>query len=121
MKTYKKIGIVALITFAIAGVLPFVIEGYSMEAWNRGGANLLPSYARFVLQYGSAMIFGFIASGIALVIASVKYYKSGIQNVADTSPQAPPPPSNICPTCHHPLTYIEEHKAWYCFNCKEYR
>jgi hypothetical protein len=32
-----------------------------------------------------------------------------------------PPPSNTCPTCHHVLTFIEQYKAWYCFNCKEYK
>jgi hypothetical protein len=33
----------------------------------------------------------------------------------------PPPPSNICPSCHHALTFIEQYKAWYCFTCKEYK
>jgi hypothetical protein len=32
----------------------------------------------------------------------------------------PPPPSNTCPKCHHKLTFIEQYKAWYCFECKEY-
>jgi hypothetical protein len=38
-----------------------------------------------------------------------------------SNPIPPPPPSNICPTCHHPLTFIDQYKAWYCFNCKEYK
>lgn len=43
----------------------------------------------------------------------------GVQNEVPRS--VPPPPSNICPTCHHSLTFIEQRKAWYCFNCKEYK
>lgn len=25
-----------------------------------------------------------------------------------------------CPTCGKPLTYIEEYKRWYCYNCSKY-
>jgi sporulation protein YlmC with PRC-barrel domain len=25
-----------------------------------------------------------------------------------------------CPTCGKPLTYIEQYKRWYCYNCGEY-
>jgi hypothetical protein len=46
---------------------------------------------------------------------------TGIQNVPQTSNTIPPPPSNVCPTCHHQLTFIEQYKAWYCFNCEEYK
>jgi hypothetical protein len=46
---------------------------------------------------------------------------TGIKNVPDASNTIPPPPSNICPTCRHPLTFIEQYKAWYCFKCKEYK
>jgi hypothetical protein len=61
--------------------------------------------------------FGLLATGILL--ETVAYEKTSVKN-ADI-PYLPPPPSNICPTCHHPLTFIEQYKAWYCFNCKEYR
>lgn len=27
---------------------------------------------------------------------------------------------NLCPTCGKPLTYIEQYKRWYCYNCKKY-
>ena len=35
-------------------------------------------------------------------------------------PPPPPPPSKTCPTCGQPLSYIEQYKAWYCYNCKKY-
>jgi hypothetical protein len=44
----------------------------------------------------------------------------GIQNVP-ISQQVPPPPSNPCPECGRQLTFIDQYKAWYCFNCKEYK
>jgi hypothetical protein len=33
----------------------------------------------------------------------------------------PPPPSNSCPKCHRQLTFIQQYKAWYCFECREYK
>ena len=44
-----------------------------------------------------------------------------ISNAPNVPSTIPPPPSNICPTCRHVLTFIEQYKAWYCFNCKEYK
>lgn len=26
-----------------------------------------------------------------------------------------------CPVCNKPLTYVEQYRQWYCYNCKEYR
>jgi hypothetical protein len=78
-----------------------------------------------------------IVAGIALSVSGYLIHKYGkfrenaeqiargvsqdIQDVSGVSHTIPPPSSNICPTCHHPLTFIDQYKAWYCFNCKEYK
>ena len=38
-------------------------------------------------------------------------------------PLPPPPPAAIaqtCPTCHKPLTFIQQYGRWYCYNCEKY-
>jgi hypothetical protein len=71
------------------------------------------------------------AGGIALAISGYVIHKYGFfrenaevitRGVRNEEPHpVPSPPSNICPTCHQPLTFIEQREAWYCFNCKEYQ
>jgi hypothetical protein len=76
--------------------------------------------AAFVL--GVAGIIGI--AGIYSLFTLIKHFRGTEKpfEVKNTDiPNMPPPPSNLCPTCHHPLTFIEQYKAWYCFNCKEYK
>jgi hypothetical protein len=66
------------------------------------------------------MIIGFAFIATAILLETVAYEKT--PDVTNTRvPYVPPPPSNLCPTRRHPLTFIEQYKAWYCFKCKEYR
>ncbi len=51
-----------------------------------------------------------IASGVS----------QGIQTVSISQKVLGAPP-NPCPDCGHELTFIEQHKTWYCFNCKKYK
>jgi hypothetical protein len=82
-----------MIALAVAGIV-LVVSGY-----------LIHKYGKFRENAEQ------IARGVT----------KGIQDVPDVSHTIPPPPSNICPTCHHQLSFIEQYKAWYCFYCKEYK
>ena len=31
-----------------------------------------------------------------------------------------PTPTNPCPVCRSPLTFIEQYQRWYCYNCQKY-
>jgi hypothetical protein len=101
-----------------------------------GPAAIGAGVALFLIFAVFLLLIAGVVGGLALSISGYLIYKcgkfkenteqiasgvsKGIQNLP-ASQQAPPPPSNICPTCHHPLTFIEQYKAWYCFNCKEYK
>jgi hypothetical protein len=90
--------------------------------------------AGFIVQLPSGSpIAGFInflliAAGIFIMIIMAifsQYYSRQRKKLMMQHPEVPniipAPPSNICSTCHHALTFIEQYKAWYCSYCKEYR
>jgi hypothetical protein len=86
------------------------------------GANSLPGIQVAVLNLGPFIIPTLVVLGIVFSAMGARAAKNGKQ-VAPTGSKGTdlPPPSNTCPTCHHQLSFIEQYKAWYCFNCKEYK
>jgi hypothetical protein len=100
------VGIVfGLLSRLMAQVLPFMIVFVVAGVVLSVSGYMIHSYGKFRENAEQ------IARGVS----------TGIQNVPNASNTIPPPPSNLCPSCRHPLTYIEQYIAWYCFNCKEYK
>jgi hypothetical protein len=99
------IGVGIALYFASSSFLLFTIMGIVVGAVLSVSGYLIHKYGKFRENAEQ------IARGVS----------KGIQGIPDGANTVPPPPSNICPTCHHPLTFIEQYKAWYCFNCKEYK
>lgn len=97
-----------------------------------GIALTLASY--YAIFFILGLIVGAIVSTIGYVIHKYGKFKENTEQIASGVTQGihgangesrshlvPLPSTNICPTCHHPLSFIEEYQAWYCFNCKDYR
>ncbi len=49
--------------------------------------------------------------------APVKEEKKGLGAITSVFKRQEKP---ACPTCGKPLTYIEQYKRWYCYNCGKY-
>jgi hypothetical protein len=98
----------------IVGFVMF-LAGFTIRFPSAAGA------ANLALAAGGFLLI--IVSGISSLYYSEKRKSlmKKISNAPNVPSTIPPPPSNICPTCRHALTFIEQYKAWYCFNCKEYK
>ncbi len=78
-------------------------EGYTVE-WNAEGENFTISVARVTIEPEEV---------------KEEKLKKEIEKELGLAPQEEKPPK-ICQSCGNPLSYIEEYKRWYCYNCKVY-
>ena len=76
--------------------------------------------------FGDALQGLFIVS-VVMIVFGLTQKDQKIKAGSPTSPQMadnPPPPQNenihYCKDCGKPLTYIDQYKRWYCYNCKKY-
>jgi sporulation protein YlmC with PRC-barrel domain/ribosomal protein S27AE len=51
------------------------------------------------------------------ILAPAKEEKKGLGVITSIFKREEKP---SCPTCGKPLTYIEQYKRWYCYNCSKY-
>jgi hypothetical protein len=100
---FAVVGVGIALWFAFS-IFLFLIMGIVAGGVVSGTGYMIHKYGKFKENTEQ------IASGVS----------KGIHNVPN-SQQAPPPPPNPCPGCGHQLTFIEQYKQWYCFNCKEYK
>ncbi|MEE9151467.1 MAG: isoleucine--tRNA ligase [Thermoplasmata archaeon] len=78
-------------------------EGYIVE-WNAEGENFTISIAPVITEPEK--------------VDDEQVKKEIEKELGLAGPEEKPP--KICRSCGNPLSYIEQYKRWYCYNCKEY-
>lgn len=63
-----------------------------------------------------------LTMSIAAIIGTLVVTRIRLDSLKKKKETKPPPAATtpVCPTCGGPLTYIEQHKRWYCHRCQKY-
>ncbi|MCJ7507060.1 hypothetical protein MUP05_11455 [Candidatus Bathyarchaeota archaeon] len=73
----------------------------------------------FILTNLIGQYAGYIVS--MLVSTIIGYAISNLSRLRIGRPDHEPSSQYPCPKCRNPLTFVQEYKRWYCYNCKEYQ
>ncbi len=80
------------------------------------GALMLLAYVGFLQTPWASLLYTGQTPELFLITGLVSLSAAMLLEAVAYEPQR----SNLCATCHEPLTFIQQQNTWLCFNCKKH-